>query len=47
MMREIAVANEKTNTLYLFIFESPESEWGTASKTGEQIINKLALDDEI
>jgi len=47
VMRELAVANQKTNTLYLLIFESPESEWGTASKTGEQIMDKLALDDEI
>ena len=47
VMRELAVANQKTNTLYLFIFESPESEWSAASKTGEQIMDKLALDDEI
>ena len=46
VMRELAVANEKTNTLYLFVFESPEAEWNTASKVGEQIMDKLALDDE-
>jgi len=46
VMRELAVANEKTNTLYLFIFESPEAEWNAASKVGEQIMDKLALDDE-
>jgi hypothetical protein len=47
VMRELAVANTKTNTLYLFIFESPEAGWNTASKVGEQIMDKLALDDEI
>jgi len=43
----LAVANPKTNTLYLFIFESPESEWDTAWKIGKQIMDMLAIDDEI
>ena len=47
VMREIAMANEKTNTLYLFIFESPESEWPAASKIGEKMLDQLVLDDEI
>jgi hypothetical protein len=47
VMRELAVANTKTDTLCLFIFESPESEWSTASKTGDQVMDQLILDDEI
>jgi len=30
VMHALAVANPKTNTLYLFIFESPESDWDAA-----------------
>jgi hypothetical protein len=47
LMHALAVANPKTNTLYLFIFESPESEWDIAWKTGKQIMDTLAIDDEI
>ncbi len=45
-VHNLAVANPKTNTLYLFIFESPRSTWHEAWKTGKQIMDKLALDDE-
>ena len=41
------IANPKTNTLYLFVFESPESDWETAWKTGAKIMDTLAVDDEI
>ena len=47
MTHTLMVANPKTNTLYLFIFESPEAEWETAWKTGEKIMDTLVLDDEI
>lgn len=43
----LMVANPETNTLYLFIFESPEAEWDMAWKTGQKIMDTLALDDEI
>ncbi len=43
----LTVANPKTNTLYMFIFESPESEWDAAWKTGKQIMDTVAIDDEI
>jgi hypothetical protein len=45
LMQTLAVANPKTNTLYLFMFESPESNWDAAWKTGKQIMDTLALDD--
>ena len=38
------LANPKTNTLYLLIFESPQSEWGTYSKVGQQILSTMSLD---
>lgn len=47
VVHSLAVANPKTNTLYLFIFESPESDSQTAWNVGEQIMDKLAFDDEI
>lgn len=47
VMQVLAAANPKTNTLYLLLFESPEQEWDSAWKTGKQIIEGLALNDEI
>jgi hypothetical protein len=47
VMHALAVANPKTNTLYLFIFESPESDWDAAWKTGKQIMDMLAIDDQV
>ena len=44
--QSLMVANPKTNTLYLVIFESPESNWETAWAIGKQIMDQLALDDE-
>jgi hypothetical protein len=47
VMRYLAVANPKTNTLYLFIFESPVSDWDSAWKLGKEIMDNLAIDDDI
>jgi hypothetical protein len=47
VMRYLAIANPKTNTLYLFIFESPVSDWGAVWKIGKQIMDSLAIDDGI
>ena len=44
---DLTVANPKTNTLYLFIFESTPEHWDEAWKIGNKIMNTLALDDEI
>ncbi len=46
VMHALAVANPKTNTLYLFIFESPVASWDTAWKLGQQIMDTLAIDDD-
>lgn len=43
----LMVANPKTNTLYLFIFESPETDWDSAWKIGKQIMDILAIDDDM
>lgn len=45
--QSLAIANPKTNTLYLFIFESPEADWDSAWKIGHQIMESLALDDDV
>jgi hypothetical protein len=47
VMSALTVANPKTNTLYLFIFESPESDWDAAWKLGKPIMDTLAIDDDI
>ena len=47
VMHALTVANPKTNTMYLFIFESPADSWDAAWKVGEQIMNSLALDDNV
>jgi hypothetical protein len=46
-MHALTIANPKTNSLYLFIFESPASGWDAAWKIGEQIMDTLAIDDEV
>ena len=46
VMHALTVANPKTNTLYLFIFESPATSWGAAWKLGQQIMDALAIDDD-
>ena len=45
VMQALGVANSKTNTLYFFIFESPESEWNAAGKIGKQILDMLVIDE--
>lgn len=45
VMHAFTVANPKTNTLYLFIFESPAASWDVAWKFGKQIMDTLAIDD--
>jgi hypothetical protein len=45
VMHALTIANPKTNTMYLFIFESPEADWDAAWKIGEQMILTLAIDD--
>ena len=43
----LMVANPKTGTLYLFIFEAPDAHWNDAWAKGEKILDFLAVDDEI
>jgi len=47
VIHALTVANPKTNTLYLLMFESPESDSDTAWKLGKQIMDALALDDDV
>ena len=46
VMESLALANPKTNTLYLFMFESPESSWEAAWRIGKPIMDTLAIDDD-
>jgi hypothetical protein len=42
----LAIANDKTGTLFLVIFEAPTKSWVEAWKIGEPILKRLMLDDE-
>ncbi|MCC3154835.1 hypothetical protein Q3A66_17110 [Hymenobacter sp. BT770] len=41
---QMALANAKTDTLYLLTFESPEKDWADAWKLGEVMLRELVLD---
>lgn len=45
VMHALAAANPKTNTRYLFIFESPVATWDAAWKLGQEMMDSLAIDD--
>ncbi len=42
----LALGNDKTGTLYICTFESPEREWSGAWKLGSTIMDNLALETE-
>lgn len=46
-VHNLLIANDKTGTVYIVLFESPEKEWKNAWKIGEPILKKLLIDDEI
>lgn len=46
VVQTLMVANPKTNTLYLFVFESPQANWDSAWKVGKQILDSLVIDDQ-
>ena len=41
---QLALANAKTDTLYLLTFESPEKDWAEAWTLGEVMVRELVLD---
>lgn len=41
---QMALANAKTDTLYLLTFESPEKDWPAAWQLGEAMVRELVLD---
>ena len=44
LVYQLALANAKTDTLYLLTFESPEKDWAEAWKMGEVMLRELVLD---
>ncbi|HTO53924.1 MAG TPA: hypothetical protein VMR50_11105 [Myxococcota bacterium] len=44
---QLGIANPKTGTAYLLIFESPVSRWDAAWAKGKPILDALALETEI
>jgi hypothetical protein len=45
IMHVLAIGNSRTNTLYVIMFESPESKWKDAWPKGRLILEDFALDD--
>lgn len=41
---QLALANAKTDTLYLLTFESPEKDWADAWELGQAMVRELVLD---
>jgi hypothetical protein len=41
-----AIGNDKTGTLYILMFESPDPSWDGAWKTGQVMLSNFLLDDE-
>lgn len=46
IVHKMFIANEKTGSLYIVIFEAPKDEWDDAWKVGEVMLNKYLIDDE-
>ncbi|MDO7848288.1 hypothetical protein Q5H92_18115 [Hymenobacter sp. M29] len=44
---QLALANTKTDALYLLTFESPEKDWAAAWKLGEAMVRELVLDSRL
>lgn len=44
---QMALANAKTDTLYLLTFESPEKEWAEAWQLGQVMVRELVLDSHL
>jgi len=44
MVYQLAMANGKTDTLYLLVFEGPEKEWAELWPLGEVMVRELTLD---
>ncbi len=41
------IANDKTGTLFIYMYEAPKEQWDEAWKVGEVMFKNLHLDDEI
>ena len=46
-VHNLLIANNKTGTLYLVMFEGPSAEWPETWKTGEPMLQYLYIDDEV
>jgi hypothetical protein len=42
--QSLLIANDKTGTLYIILFESPQSQWDEAWKLGQPMLKQLLLD---
>ena len=47
LVYQLALANAKTDTLYLLTFESPEKDWPEAWALGQVMVRELVLDSHL
>ncbi|MDO7876821.1 hypothetical protein Q5H93_18900 [Hymenobacter sp. ASUV-10] len=47
MVYQLAMANGKTDTLYLLVFEGPEKEWAELWPLGQTMVRELTLDSKL
>lgn len=47
VMHALAVANTKTDTLYLLIFESPAAQWDASWRIGKAMMDAVKFDDGV
>lgn len=47
VVHQLVIANEKTDRMYLIMFESPADLWDAAWRIGDVIMNRFILDESI
>lgn len=46
-VQHLCIANDKTGTVYLILFEAPQDNWESASKISDIMLKTILLDDKI
>ena len=46
-IHQVLIANDKTGTLFMVLFEAPTEDWEEAWLKGEVMLKRLMLDDEV
>ena len=46
-VHQVLIANDKTGTLFMVLFEAPTEDWDEAWRKSEVMLKRLLLDDEV